>query len=351
MLLACLTVRVAMAEPYFAVATGLKCSTCHVNPTGGGMRSTFGSIWGQTVLPASPLPGGGAPVTGEINRFLAVGANLRGGATWVDAPQTPSSSSFDLTSLRAYVDLRLIPERLAIYVDERIAPGTATNAEAYVRGWSKDHRFYLKAGQMYLPYGIRLQDDSAFIRENTGISFNTPDRGVELGFDGTRWTAQFAVSNGTAGAPEVDKGKQWSARTEYVSTRWRAGASFNLNDFESGSRQMQNVFAGLRTGPVGWLAEVDYIVDSGSSPDVNQWAGLLEANWGLRKGQNLKLTAEYFDANDSISDNEQTRLSLVWEYTPLPFLQLRVGLRNYDDVGEVPFNNQRIAFVQLHGYF
>ena len=351
MLLACLTVRVAMAEPYFAVATGLKCSTCHVNPTGGGMRSTFGSIWGQTVLPASPLPGGGAPVTGEINRFLAVGANLRGGATWVDAPQTPSSSSFDLTSLRAYVDLRLIPERLAIYVDERIAPGTATNAEAYVRGWSKDHRFYLKAGQMYLPYGIRLQDDSAFIRENTGISFNTPDRGVELGFDGTRWTAQFAVSNGTAGAPEVDKGKQWSARTEYVSTRWRAGASLNLNDFESGSRRMQNFFGGLRTGPVGWLAEVDYIVDSSSSPDLKQWAGLLEANWGLRKGQNLKLTAEYFDPDDSVADNEQTRLSLVWEYTPLPFLQLRAGLRNYDDVGEVPFNNQRIAFLQLHGYF
>jgi hypothetical protein len=40
----------------------------------------------------------------------------------------------------------------------------------------------------------------------------------------------------------------------------------------------------------------------------------------------------------------------VWEYTPMAFLQLRTGIRNYDDVNEVPFLNQRIVFVQLHGY-
>ena len=48
--------------------------------------------------------------------------------------------------------------------------------------------------------------------------------------------------------------------------------------------------------------------------------------------------------------DRQTRLSLVWEYTPLAFVQLRVGLRNYDDVQEVAFFNKRIVFLQLHGY-
>jgi hypothetical protein len=342
--------RIAHAEPYLAVMAGLKCSGCHVNPTGGGMRNTFGTLYGQTQLPARTLQTEGTPWTGDLGRYLGIGANLRGGATWVDMPDTKSISSFDLTSLRAYVDLRVIPERLSLYIDERLAPGSANNAETYLKLWSSGHRFYLKAGQMYLPFGIRLQDDSAFTREQTGISFNTPDRGVEVGFDGANWTAQLAVTNGTAGAPEVDSGKQWSLRSEYVTSRWRAGASFNINDFDVGSRRMQNLFAGLRTGPVAWLAEADYIVDSTSPIKRKQSGGLVEANWMLRKGQNLKLTAERFDPNRAVAGDQQTRFSLVWEYTPLPFLQLRTGVRNYDDVNEVPFLNQRIVFVQLHGY-
>ncbi len=40
----------AEAEPWFAVQQGFKkCSQCHVNgPAGGGMRNTFGQVWGQT---------------------------------------------------------------------------------------------------------------------------------------------------------------------------------------------------------------------------------------------------------------------------------------------------------------
>ena len=337
------------AEPYLALGMGLKCSACHVNPTGGGMRNTFGTVWGQTVLPTRTL-GATEPWTGDLNRYVALGADLRGGLTWLDQPGSKGLSSFDLTSMRVYLDLKPIPEFLAVYVDERLAPGTANNAEAYVRAWAPGHLFYVKAGQMYLPFGIRLQDDSAFTREDTGISFNTPDRGVEFGFDGTHWTAQLAVTNGTAGAAEVDNGKQWSLRSEYVASRFRAGASLNLNDLTDGTRRMQNLFGGVKTGPVVWLAEVDYIVDDSAGPRRKQLIELAEADWRLVPGQNLKFTAEAFDPDRDAPRDRQTRLSLVWEYTPLPFVQLRAGLRNYDDVQEVPFFNRRIVFLQLHAY-
>jgi hypothetical protein len=342
--------RLSLAEPYFAVQMGLKCSACHVNPTGGGMRNTFGSIWGQTSLPAKTLQLTEAPFTGEISRYFALGGNLRADYSATDTPDTEHTESFDLTSLRLYAEFRIIPERLSIYLDERLAPGDANVAETYVLYRTADRRFYAKAGQMYLPFGLRLQDDGAFIRERTGISFATPDRGVEIGFEGSRWTAQFAVTNGTAGSSEVDNGKQWSLRTEYVQSRWRAGASFNYNDFEIGSRQLQNVFAGLRTGKVAWLAEADLIIDESPTQQRETWAGLLEANWNLLKGHNLKATAEYLDPDLAASD-QQVRLSLVYEYTPLPFVQLRAGWRNYDDERAIDFLNQRILFVQVNGFF
>jgi hypothetical protein len=351
LMLPLLATRLAHAEPYFAVQTGLKCSACHVNPTGGGMRTTFGSLWGQTTLPANTLKMTEAPFTGEISRYFALGANLRADATVSDTPDTATRSSFDLNSLRLYGELRAIPGRLSIYFDERLAPGGANNAEAYVLYRTADQRYYAKAGQMYLPFGLRLQDNGAYIREQTGISFLTPDRGVELGFDGTHWTAQIAVSNGTAGGPEVDSGKQWSLRTEYVQSRWRAGASFNYNDFDIGSRRMQNLFAGLRTGPVSWLAEADYIVEESQLPRRETWAGLLEANWMLHKGHNLKLTAEHLDPKGGTIKDQQVRLSVVYEYTPLPFVQLRAGARNYDDQREIDYLNQRILFLQVNGFF
>ena len=58
---------------------------CHVNPTGGGMRNTFGEVWGQTELPAQRVDTG-EPWTGEISRFLAIGGNLRATASDTDVP-------------------------------------------------------------------------------------------------------------------------------------------------------------------------------------------------------------------------------------------------------------------------
>jgi len=342
----------AHAEPYFAVRQGLKCVTCHVNPTGGGMRNAFGETWSQTVLPARTLDfGANAPWMGEITRYLAVGGNLRADASHTRIPNEDSQSSFDLEELRAYVDVRVIPDRLSLYIDQRLAPGSSTNAEAYGRFWFGNQRYYVKAGQMFLPYGLRLQDDSAFVRQAPGINFATPDRGVEFGLETAAWSAQVAVTNGSAGGPETDNGKQLSLRVEHVNSRWRLGASFNNNHTDVGDRQMQNIFAGVRTGPIAWLGEVDYIDDESLLPKRKQWAGLIEADWNLAKGHNLKLTAEEFDPDADIDEDEQVRYSLVWEYVPIQFAQLRLGYRYYDGIPQNDRQNRQLVFLQFNGYF
>ncbi|HVO47879.1 MAG TPA: hypothetical protein VMT29_16265, partial [Steroidobacteraceae bacterium] len=66
----------AHAEPYLAVQTGFKCGQCHVNPTGGGERTAFGNVFAQTQLAATRIDTGDL-WTGEINRFLSIGGDLR----------------------------------------------------------------------------------------------------------------------------------------------------------------------------------------------------------------------------------------------------------------------------------
>ena len=340
----------AHSEPYFAVQTGLKCGMCHVNPAGGGMRNTFGESWSQSVLPREHVEMGDT-WTGEINRFLAIGGNLRASGSLTHTPNQNTQSSFDLDEMRLYIEARAIPDRLSLYVDQLIAPGGSINSEAFGRLWFGKHRWYVQAGQMYLPYGIRLQDDTAFIRQVSGINFATPDRGVQFGYETTSWTVQLAATNGTAGGSATPDGKQYSLRAEHVRSVWRVGASFNLNDATGDRRQMQNVFAGLRTGPIAWLAEVDYIRDDDFTPHRKLLVGLLEANWTIAKGHNLKVTSEYFDPDREVSHDYQDRFSVVWEYTPFQFLQLRLGARNYDGIPQNDSQNRRLVFAQINGYF
>jgi phosphate-selective porin O/P len=341
------------AEPYFAVQQGLKCGACHTSPTGGGLRNAFGNTFAQSTMAARYVDVGTQERwLGSVSRYLGIGTNVRANYNYVDVPDSEAVSEFDLQEARLYVELNAIPDRLSVYFDQRIAPGSSNNREAFARYWFDDRRWYVRAGQMYLPYGLRLEDDTAFIREVTAINFDTPDRGIEIGFEGGPWSAQLAVTNGTAGGPEDNKGKQLSLRGEFVQSAWRAGISGNFNDAEAGDRQMAGVFAGLRTGPISWLAEADYIDDEGSSlGEVKQLVGLLEANWLIRQGQNIKITAEYFEPDDDVDEDERSRYSAVWEWTPVQFVQLRVGARVYDGIPQNDNDNRKIAFAQVNAFF
>ena len=57
------------------------------------------------------------------------------------------------------------------------------------------------------------------------------------------------------------------------------------------------------------------------------------------------------DPNDSASGDRQVRISLIWEYSPMQFLQGRFGLRSYDGIPTIDFQNRDIFFAELHGYF
>ena len=353
----------AAAEPYLAVQQGYKCVQCHINPTGGGLRNNFGMVFAESALPMNTLPAGSPVWLGQVVQdIVRVGGDLRAQYFDLETPHERSQNGFQLEQFRLYADVTVIPNLLGLYVDEQVAPGGATNMEAYARIGSQSD-WYIKAGQFYLPFGWRLQDQSSFVREATLINMDAPDTGVEFGLERGKWSAQLDVTNGV-----INQGKptgyQLTGNVVRVESSWRVGASGAFTQSSVGDRNELGLYAGLRTGPVAWLTEVDLIHQrssvSGAASINTSGAGTIstgtaipafvEADWAIHKGNNLKLTYDYYDPQRRTLGNGQQRWSLVYELTPFPFLQFRTGVRRYDAAAQQNFENIALAFAELHAF-
>ena len=96
---------------------------------------------------------------------------------------------------------------------------------------------------------------------------------------------------------------------------------------------------------------VDFITDESlTSPSNRIYASLIEGNWRLHKGHNLKVTYEFQNPLITAED-EQEKYSAVWEYSPIQFVQSRVGIRRYNGIPNFPASNRNEWFAELHVIF
>lgn len=339
------------AEPYLAIQMGYKCVACHVNPSGGGLRNALGTAFAQHAMAANELPERLSGWSGQIGEVLRLGGDYRGSSTLNQVPGQPSQRSRGVEQFRIYADLRLFTDWLGVYVDETLAPGKAQRQESYLRVAAPGMSWYAKAGQFYLPFGWRLQDNSAFVRSTSGINMTAPDKGLELGTEHDDWSAQLAFTRGPGNAG-TDGGHQLTAQFVWLQPWGRLGAAAASTEAKAGNRQVAGIFGGTRTGPVGWLAEIDLVRDAGY-PEGRRTllASLLEMNWLVRQGHNLKLSSELLDPDRHVSNDHRARYSVVYEYSPFPFVQLRAGHRRHLGIPQSPLDNRRQTFVELHGLF
>ena len=142
----------------------------------------------------------------------------------------------------------------------------------------------------------------------------------------------------------------------WVDSRYRVGTAANFNNKSAGNKSAFALFGGLRTGPISWLAQAEYIDDKSVQEGTTvigqkQLASLVEANWLITRGNNLKITSEFFDPDHRVPNDNQTRWSAVYEWTPIQFVQLRGGVRYQDGIPQIDTQHTKLYFVELHGFF
>lgn len=348
-----------VAEPAFAVRTGYRCSQCHFNRTGGGIRTSFGSLYSQTVLPARLLRWRDENnlLPADPDARFAFGGDARFQALSVHRPDLEDTLSFEIPEANLYLEGRLLPEWVSVYLDGSVGPGGAAARELFaivsLRKWDG----YVKMGKFLPPYGWRLPDDQAYIRQFTGFTYSAPDTGIEVGIEPGKWSFHLAAVNGASGGGDEDRSKQLS----FVGVRRFKNSRIGLsasNNIAGGARTTQaGLLGGVNFGRLALLAEGDW----GETRQRNATTGLpetperllafLEADLLITRGLSLKYTHDWVDPSRDIKTDARARDSLGVEYVPYPFVQLRLFVRLSDGPPQVRDSQNVQTELEMHIFF
>lgn len=343
--------RESAAEPYLAIRTGLKCSQCHVNRTGGGSRNAFGSAWAQSQLPMRTV----GVRSRSLNDWVSIGFDLRALASGVvrePESSSPPRTTVEITEAQVQLEARVISNVLAFYLDETVGPERAFAREAFVLAELKTPlNGYAKAGKFLLPYGLRLWDDAAFIRSETGFTFKTSDLGFEVGIEPGPLSLSVALTNGSQGAVDSDNDKQVTGRAALVYPWFRLGASGSRNSSAAGRTEIAGVFGGFTIERrLVLLGEADWILGTfAARPDLDQFVAYVEGDLLLARGWNAKVTYGYHDPNLDVAEDQRVRLRFGLEVFPVSFVQFSAFYNVNDNAGSA--DDLDVASLEVHLHF
>jgi hypothetical protein len=341
----------AAAEPYIAVRTGFKCSQCHVNRTGGGMRTDYGLVYSQyKLLMRSPLdPARATSFDPRLNGAISVGSNFRVEQVRLQEYRhgAATAKSADNTVIKEgnlYVNLELIKGFLSAYVDETMAPTTA-NREMFATV-SLPGNAYFKFGNMLLPYGYRLMDDLAYVRAVPNYNYNRSALGFEAGVE--PGPLSLVVNAGSENLSSV--GSLVFKDLPVVRT-FRVGGSYGtpFRKLERGKNNSYGVFGGLSLGMLTVLGERDWT----KKDSVKSVSDYVEMGFLPVQGLNFRFAYEYLWPNTAIpvANSGRRRITVGAEPFVAQFLQLGLYYRQNDWIPQAMGANQDEIVGRLHVFF
>jgi hypothetical protein len=363
----------AGAEPYLMVRSGAKCNDCHTNLTGGGKRTPFAHIHARDILhdlDLLPVPPSVKGFNGQLHENVSIGGDLRVQNTTIfqdrfnakgNVPpnkafrRSVTSNDTSVYEFLGYTQVDLLPDYVTLYGDWNLNGGV-TNREGFalIRGFLP-YDTYVKAGRLFPTFGLRVQDDMAFVRGHSGYTFTNPDEGGEIGFAPGPFFIASSITNGAGGDKDVAatiNGYGVFQDIPVVSTIMTGGSFARQSD----KRDVSAFYAGSNFWHFTYLAEFDLIDDRtvASEGHRDQYAAYAEVDFLAFDWLNLRGTFEFLKVS---GDQNQTRWGIGAEPFINRFLQprIRYTINNGPPLpGENPnelVENQDELVFELHLFF
>jgi len=345
----------ARAVPRYSARYEQNCALCHVNPTGGGMRSAYAV---QKLIPKelafSPMkPELMKEIDPRIGKVLSIGTDFRQFLLLEseNSSLAPPQGFFPMQG-DVYLSFQLDP-RLLLYYDRGFSNTYEAFGLANVLPWDG----YVKVGRFVPPYGWRFDDHTLFVRDDEG--FAPPaytDAGAEVGIARDPIDVQVALVNGSRGSTQDNDRRL--AVSGNASSRFHAGpvaGSLGVAGYTQPGLSVDvnsaGVFGYLSAWNVTWVAQNDWTRHQpAGGVAVSGLVSSQELTVLLHRGVEIKSTYDFYDPDRDLRSGSKDRWGVGFDFMPSSFLVLEALYRKtrVDAGPDLPANGYDEGLFQFH---
>lgn len=355
----------SLALPRFALMTGTKCGSCHVNPTGGQMRNDFGTAYSAEKLPLEALKDTEFTFSGKLNDNISIGGDYRSQLIYDSYGADSQAIGFQAMTASLYGTVKLTAKIQFFFRYDMINSIYNNYGGQEIFGIAKilPGAWYIKGGDFLPNYGWRVDDHTIYTRggnivgyagfkSGQGLFFlpNYKDVGLEIAGYIAGINISGGVFNGSGNSRPIDLSntKAFVSHVDYMGSVSSLNYLIGGSVYNYGNRSMGGLNAGFAVGDIVVLGEVDWAKNLPALAGAQSFAGLGEIDF--RPMQGIWMTGRYevFDPTDTVRGDAYKRIVLGMEIFPYSFVELRPQYRI--NLEKAAINNDQVV-VQMHLWF
>jgi hypothetical protein len=323
-----LTATAATALPRYSAQYGQRCSLCHVEPTGGGLRTLYASM---ALVPEELSflqmePEEVANIRPDVSPAITVGLDLR--SLWYGG-EGDRSGQLDMQG-DVYAGFQM-SRQFAAFIEVGKGGAKEYAGLAYVLPLDG----YLKAGRFTPDYGWKWADHQMPARyylldeDGTPAPRSLTDSGLEVGMHQQWWEVTGSILQGGG----TDNGDSYAARLALRQSWGRlnvaVGSSIIRRQFSETHARAWGGFGYLSYGPATWVFQVD---ETGNG--VRN--GLLvsqELTYRIVQGFHARGTYGFHDPDHAVKNGARNRYGVGVDSLISPFFGV-LAMANYHQIDE-----------------
>jgi hypothetical protein len=345
----------AQALPLYASREGKTCVTCHYDPNGGGMRNDFGFLYGKN-RHGLDTEAKWAKVTIDprLNDWIAIGADTRVLyiASHIEGGRTLALSTF--FPMQGQLNLALTPHDYVTLVmsrgirTDKVAGEDYEARELYGLIHELPHDLYAQIGRFRLPFGLRQDDHTSYVRTTGFLPYNSQqdDVGIEIGAAGSSYTGQLSFTNGQGTILSGERAQTLAGKATIVRPRILGGVSgFHQYNESVGIKQDRwAAFASTTWQKLTLLGEYGGGTQRAFGTTTNLWAAFAELDYRLARGINLRGKFDYLDPAKGVGGDRYRRWLVETDLVPVPFTEVKLSYRDHDEGSAPKYQEYLVQF-------